>query len=269
MSELLEKMEEAGHAEHHDHGAGLRGGIGKFVGLTMAILGVLLALSSAMVGSARTHVIATMVEQTNTSLQYQSISTKHRMLQAQLLSLHALMPDQKQFDALEHELTDLERDVKNPETAKTIRAVRLEAKKILNTVTPNRPDVLRFAELVRKYDRERQAARDWAVSYEDAIEADAHAAEHFEWGQLAAEIGIVLASIALLLQNKQAWVLSIALGVASIGLVGWTYATARGIRQPAEAKIEETKAHFIKLSIESSEKDRDAALLRDIESGAR
>ncbi|MEO8800799.1 MAG: hypothetical protein ABI551_23110, partial [Polyangiaceae bacterium] len=58
-TELLEQMEHAGHAGHsgHGHGGGGghdAGGPGKAIGITMALLGVMLAFCAAMVGSERT-----------------------------------------------------------------------------------------------------------------------------------------------------------------------------------------------------------------------
>ena len=54
-------------AEHIAH-AGEAGHLGKYLGITMACLGVLLALCAALVGGQRTELIATMVEQTNASM---------------------------------------------------------------------------------------------------------------------------------------------------------------------------------------------------------
>ncbi|MGH7328856.1 MAG: hypothetical protein ACREJX_10960, partial [Polyangiaceae bacterium] len=55
--EIAEHIEHAAHGGHGDKG------VGRMAGITMAILGVMLALCSAMVGGQRTDVIATMVEQ--------------------------------------------------------------------------------------------------------------------------------------------------------------------------------------------------------------
>ena len=90
MNELAEKMEHASHAEH-GHGNG-HGRFGMYVGLTIATLGVMLAFCSAMVSGQRTELIAAMVEQASTSAKYQALSTKYRVLIAQLEQLHALSP---------------------------------------------------------------------------------------------------------------------------------------------------------------------------------
>ena len=78
VTELMENMEHAGHGGGHgDHGGGKKS-IAKYVGITMAVLGVLLALCSAMVGGTRTELIATMVQRTNVAMKYQAVSTKFR-----------------------------------------------------------------------------------------------------------------------------------------------------------------------------------------------
>src|ERR1700722_7299028 len=97
-SELMEQMEYAGHG----------GGQGKLIGLTMALLGVFLALCSALVGGSRTELIASMVEQTGASLKYQTVSTKYRMVEANLVQLHSLLPDPKVFKESADEIKRLE-----------------------------------------------------------------------------------------------------------------------------------------------------------------
>ena len=85
-TELLEQMEHAGHAGGHgDHGHG--GGdqnSGRAIGITMALLGVMLAFCAAMVGSERTELISTMVEQANKWGIYQSETTKFRVITGDL-----------------------------------------------------------------------------------------------------------------------------------------------------------------------------------------
>src|SRR3954469_18527571 len=93
-------MEHAGHGGHHgDHK-----GPGKGIGITMAILGVMLALCAAMVGSQRTELIKTMVEQSNKWGIYQSESMKYRLMEADYEILHALTPSRKEVARFEDAL---------------------------------------------------------------------------------------------------------------------------------------------------------------------
>ena len=55
--EIVEHIE---HAAHGGHGAG--GGASRYIGITMALLGVMVAFCSAMVGAQRTELIKAMVE---------------------------------------------------------------------------------------------------------------------------------------------------------------------------------------------------------------
>src|SRR5438552_1346767 len=104
--ELIEKMEEAGHAAQ-GHGGGHgdgKGGPGKAIGITMAILGVMLAFCAAMVGSARTDLIRATVEQSNLWGVYQAESTKYRVMQADYEMLHALTPNKAELDKFEERI---------------------------------------------------------------------------------------------------------------------------------------------------------------------
>src|SRR5262245_44352097 len=90
-TELLEKMEEAGGHGHGGHGG--HAGPGKMIGITMAILGVMLAFCAAMVGSERTELIKSTVEQSNKWGVYQAEATKYRVMEADFEMLHALTPN--------------------------------------------------------------------------------------------------------------------------------------------------------------------------------
>src|ERR1700733_13180482 len=109
--EMLEKMEEAGHAASggHGHGGGGHAGPGKAIGITMAMLGVMLAFCAAMVGSARTELIATMVEQSNRFSLYQAESMKFRVMEADVEMLHALTPTRAEVEKFEARLKEVRR----------------------------------------------------------------------------------------------------------------------------------------------------------------
>ena len=255
---LAEEMEHAAHS----------GGIGKYIGMTMAVLGVLLALCSAMVGGTRTELIATMVEQTATGQQYQAVSMKHRTLMAQLQQLHALLPsDPADFEKSEKALGDIESSAAAAKAPilPTLHALRLETANVLNTATPTASDVLRFVSLVRAYEKQKDVASEWAESYEDAIHAHKDATEHFEWAQLCAEFGIVFASIGLMLQSRAAWAVSLMLVISSGGIAGWAFSTSHAALALAEHKIEEGKSKYEGLHMDEGQAKGDEELLKDIE----
>src|SRR5690348_12401874 len=102
-SELLEHMEHVGHSGG-GHGHDNKGGPGKLIGVTMAVLGVLLALCAAMVGSERTELIRTMVEQSTKWGIYQSETTKFRVIEGDLEVLKALTPSKEEAAQLDETL---------------------------------------------------------------------------------------------------------------------------------------------------------------------
>src|SRR3954463_1589407 len=85
MSVASESMEHAGHAAHGAHA----GGPGKGIGLTMAMLGVLLAFCAAEVGAQRTELTKALVEQTQVSAESQANQMKYRLVMLELEKVRA------------------------------------------------------------------------------------------------------------------------------------------------------------------------------------
>jgi hypothetical protein len=261
-SEFMEHME---HAAHEGHGHGGSGGIGKYIGISMAILGVLLALSSALVGSQRTELIATMVEQTNAGTKYQALSTKYRVLLAQLQQLHSLTPDPELFGKWDDESRKLQGQISSADVARVARIIRLENAKNLNAEIPTQSDMQQFVTVIKGLEKEQEAAREWTESYDSAVAAHTSAAEHYEWAQLASEIGIVIASIALLFMNRMAWYGAVGLGLATLVLAGMTFVTVTHRLGSAEKQIEESKTKFESFNSDSKGKAADEELLKAVE----
>ena len=201
--ELAEKIEGAGHGGGHGAHAG---GIGKFVGLTMAVIGVLLAICSAYVGSERTELVQTMVEQSNTYSEFQASSTKYRAMMAQIQQTYAVTPSRKLATEALERLDQIQVPRESQELA-TLQKATLKELTVL--MTPRKSEVESFLATIARYDEERKAARAWAESYEDEVHAHFEGSEDFEKAQLLAEIGIVIASIALLRSSKPFWYVSI------------------------------------------------------------
>ena len=268
-TELLERMEHAAHSDHHggDKGghAGGHSNLGKFVGITMACLGVLLALCSAMVGAERTELIATMVEQTNTGMKYQAISTKYRMLVSQLTQLHALCPDTKLFNSWEAASKKLASEVGSADVAKIAHIIRFENAKNLNAEIPTHEDLMKFVANAKRLDEEREAAEAWNESFEPAVKCHVHGSEHYERAQLCCEVGIVVASIALLFLDKRVWSVSLILGATALVIVGTTFSTVRGELHVAEEKIEHAHKHYDSFNSEGSAKKSDEELFHAVE----
>ena len=265
MSEASELMEHMEHAAHQGHGHGPAGSLGKYVGITMATLGVLLALSSALLGGQRTELIATMVEQSNTGTKYQAISTKYRIMLAQLQQLHSLAPNAEKFKEWDDAVRKLQGEISSADVARLSRIVRTENAKNLDAEIPTHGDLMQFVTKINALEKEQEAAREWTESYEAAVETHSHAAERYEWAQLASEIGIVIASIALLFMSRPAWIGAVLLGVATVLIAGVTFYTSSNQLHAAEQKIEESQRHFESLNSDAKSGAADEELLKAVE----
>jgi len=196
MSEVVEAMERAEHVEHSGHGGGHHGS-SKLIGLTMGLIGVLIALCAALVGGERNEMSRVMIEQTQATADATSASTKFRIV-----------------------LIDIEHLRSQP-----IESIPLKVRE-------------RFERLYSDYLQERQITAAWAAAYQPLVDAHFEAAEGFEHAQLIAEIAIVFASLAVLMSSRPAWFLSIALGVGSIGQLGWVYHRTEAHVAPVIAMVE-------------------------------
>jgi len=236
-TELLEHMEHAGHGGHGDHK-----GPGKGIGITMAILGVMLALCAAMVGSQRTELIKTMVEQSNRFGLYQSESMKFRVMEADFEILHALTPSKAEVKKFEVQLANVKSrsgKADDEDTAELKEAIDVATRELADILSPDKEDEEHFAKLRDSYKRDMVEAKEDAEAYDGAIEAHQEAAEWYERAQLCAEIGIVIASIGLLLGSRPAWGVAIVMGILGAGIIGTTYIHTKGNLEAAEKKIEQ------------------------------
>ena len=262
--EVAEKIEHAAHAHGH--------GVGRMAGITMAILGVMLALCAAMVGGARTELIATMVEQSNTFQKYQAQRMKHRIMITQLATLHALSPSHRELVAFQHKLAEVHGPsgkADSEDAAEMKTALDLVTRSLVQILEPRASDQTRLLAMAKRYTEETEAAQKWAESYEGAVQAHASAAEHFEQGQLAAEIGIVIASVALLLSSRKAWYVSLAFGAACAFALASTWVTTRSKAHQAEEEIAETKAAYQKLRKSGATEDDDREIIAEVEKRIR
>jgi hypothetical protein len=257
------------HIEHAGHGEGAQGKLPQWIGITVAILGVLMALCSAQVGAARTELIATMVEENGAKTRFLSVANKYRSLQAQLQQLHAAMPDPEVLAKKDEQLKNLRGEVKNPDTLQGIRASELQIDKVLNTVTPTETDVVRFLSLLDRIREEAEAAKEWSESYHDAVEAHANTAERFEIALLAAEIGIVIASVGLLLAKpvafaRGAWSIAVVLGLVCLCIAGATKVVNTRTLHDAEQKIHTSEHHYTSMNKDEEDVVEDKKLEEDI-----
>jgi hypothetical protein len=267
-TEVLEHMEHAGHAGHGDHGGGhAPPKLGKYIGITMAVLGVLLAISSALMGTERTELIARMVDKANVTTRYQSVSMKFRLIQANLQQMNALLPsDPAKFKQLEASFNEAAGKVSpTSDGAALATMIRASHSQVLEAVIPTTADLKRFVEVARAYREEATAANVWRNSYDDMIHGHEHASHRYEYGLLAAEIGIILASIALLLSSRTTWMLSLALGAVCVVIVVYTNIEARSTHHHASEVIEQAREAYHASAHEKASEAADEALFKSIE----
>ena len=262
--ELAEKIEEAG--EHGHHGGHGKGGIGKYVGLTMAVIGVLLALCSANVGAERTELVKTMVEQSTVYTEYQAASTKYRVMMAQIQQTYAVTPSRHLTEEAVARLDQLPVPKDAPEGAALQKAALRE---LMGLLQPRKVEVETFLATIARYDEERRAVRAWAESFDDVVRAHFEGAEHFETAQLLAEIGIVLGSIALLRASRPFWFASIAAGVVCALLTGRAWVSLRAEVHEGVERQEQAKERYEELRGQKDANGKHAAELRDEETLAK
>ena len=257
VHELAEKIEHmahgGGHGEHGGHG---HKASGTHIGITMAVLGVMLALCSALVGAQRTLLIETMVTQSTKWGLAQAEATKFRVIEADLELLKSITPKKDEIQKVETTLRTKRTSsgrADDEDTAELKDLIASATEDMADLLTPDPEETTRFKKLARSYERDHREAKEDAEAYDGAIEAHQEAAEHYEWGQLAAEVGIVVASIALLLSSRALWFASLALGAVCTATLGVTYVQTRAAVEAAEHRIKAAAENEQKIETDDDE----------------
>jgi hypothetical protein len=247
VHEIAEHLE---HAAHGHGGHGGQGGVTKYIGITMALLGVMVALCSAMVGAERTELIKSMVEQSTRMGIYQTETMKFRAMHANSELLKALSPDQEEIKKIETTLRDKRRSngkADDEDTAELKDLISSSVEDLADLLTPDHKVIVAFNKSAKGYERDVKEAKEDADAYDKMIEARQDGAEGYERALLAAEIGIVIASVALLLANRAVWAVSVVLALLCLGQTGLTYAHTRADVAAAEQKIEAAAKNVVEL----------------------
>jgi hypothetical protein len=224
--------------------------------MTMALLGVMLAICAALVGAARTELVATSIEQANKIGLQQSEATKLRVMATDRELLHALTPSRGEVAKFEAALKDVHSrtgKADDEDTAETKELVDVATRSVADLLTPDKEDEDRIEGLHRTYARDYAEAKQDAEAYDAAIAAHAREAEGYERAQLCAEIGIVIASIALLITSRGLWLVAVLIGLLGLGNGVVTRVTTSRALAAAEHAIEEAKTNAA--AIEGEESD--------------
>jgi hypothetical protein len=218
----------------------------------------MLALCAALVGSQRTELIKTMVEQSNKWGVYQAESMKFRVIEADAEILHAITPSKREVKKFEDALKDVRAHsgkADDEDTAEIKDTIDVATRELADILTPDKEDEVHFASLRNAYKRDMAEAKEDAEAYDGAIEAHQGAAEQYERAQLCAEIGIVIASIALLLGSRRVWGVSVVIGGAGALIIGMTFMHTSQALASAEKKIEDAAKNTA--VIDEDDKDGD------------
>lgn len=229
MSGAHEKLE---HAEHAAHDGGHGGGHNKLFGVTMALIGVLIALCSALVGSERNELTRKMIEQTQAHADWTAASTKFRLV-----------------------LIELEKQ----------RARVAAARDTPGGWSP----VERFIELSEDYGQERDLAKRWSESYHPIVEAHFDGAEGYERAQLIAEVGIVMASLGVLLASRVAWLISVCLAGLSMVQVACTYLPTRRVVNQTTVQVQEAEEAYANLRLRHQGANEDEEIINRLDADGR
>jgi hypothetical protein len=194
-------------AEHASHAGGHHVGNNRLFGVTMALIGVLIAFCAAMVGSERNELTRAMIEQTQAHSDFTAASTKYRLVLIELEKQHARVAAQRD--------------------------------------TPGGwSPVQRFVELAGDYADERSLSKKWDSTYAPLVNAHFDAAEGYERAQLVAEIAIVMASLGVLLASRAAWLFSVFLSAACVLQIGRTFLPTRHEVRAAAHEIAEAEEAY-------------------------
>lgn len=269
MGRTKDALEHSEHISHAaGHGAATHDPLSVRIGITIAVLGVFLAVAGAKVGGERTELVGTMVKQEHAHAEFQMQNIKHRLSVLILRQMHAALPGSStpEFDA---QLDKLGADAKQtPESAAAVGAaiasVRALGHTVLQRAVPRKEDAVMFARLVDRYFYEQVEAEKWVKAHEPAVEAHAHAQELYEYGQLAAEFGVVVCSLALLFRSRLAWLASLLLGLASLSIVAVTLVHTGHQVAAAEHQIEQAREVYRELHARGKTRPADEALIEDV-----
>jgi len=216
MSGAHEAMEHAEHTEHAGHG----GTLGKYIGITMALITVLIAFCTAVIGTVHNELMKAMIQQADANSFFSSASTKFRIV----------------MDELEH-LRSQAKSVQSPALADA------GAKEQVATSSVDPVLLHRFLQVYLDYTKERKYTKEWSDSFDPLIDAQFDATEGYETAQFIAEVAIVFAALAIVLGSRAVWIFSIVVALLCVGQLGKTWINT---------------AHQINVAHEAVEKKREA-----------
>jgi hypothetical protein len=216
--------------EHAEHTAHAGQHGAKHMGLTMGILAVLIAFCAAMVGSQRQELMTSLLDQSWAHSSFTAAATDHRLL-----------------------MNELEKMRGTPRPAGDNASGSLT----------------RFVRLATHYQQERELAKEWDDDCQELIDAHFDAAEGYEHAQLVAELAVIIASIAILLNSRPAWFVSIAVGVICLGMMSFTFIGSRSAIAKHHEEVEEAEEAYVESMNGHLESTEDDVTLNELDPGGK
>jgi len=209
-----EAMDHSEHIHHAGHESESHK-FSKFMGVTIAIIGVLIALNGNLESNQKDDFIRTMIDQSRVHSSYAGYSVKYRMIMLELEKARTAIssaPDGGNVDA---------------------KKLPMELNRLVG--------------LYSYYSKERNLARQWSESYDALITAHFNAASGYDKAGLLAEVGIVLASLGILFSSRIAWFASIFLALLCLGQASFTFVHSAGTIQAATMVLTKAEDAFTDL----------------------
>lgn len=206
-----ESMDHSEHIHHEGHDSGSHQ-FSKFMGVTIAIIGVLIALCGDLESVQKDDFIRTMIDQSRVHSNYAGYSVKYRMIMMEMEKARVVVS------------TPSERGIADS------KKLPIELNRLLG--------------LYSYYSKERKLALEWSDSFDAVINAHFDAATGYAKAVLLAEVGIVLASLGILFTSRIAWLASIAIAVLCISQASLTWVQLTKNIHSATAGVAQAESNF-------------------------
>jgi len=231
-----EAMDHSEHIHHADHETENHK-FSKFMGVTIAIIGVLIALNGDLESNQKDDFIRTMIDQSRVHANYAGYSVKYRMIMLEMEKARMTVSPASGGGIADSKKSPIE----------------------LN----------RLLGLYSYYSKERKLAREWSESYDAQITAHFDAASGYDKAALLAEVGIVLASLGILFSSRIAWLASIVLAVLCIGQASATWVHSTKAIDSATAGVTKAEAAFLDLRKNHLETREDEMTVEAVDPGGK
>ena len=127
----------------------------------------------------------------------------------------------------------------------------------------------RFLRLQSDYGKELKLAEKWDDSCEPLIDAHFDAAESYDHALLTAEVAIIVASIAVLLTSRVAWLISIAIGLFCLGQLSFTFIRTHRAVSEQHGKVHHAEEAYQKVVTAHFDSTKDDETVEALDPGGK